>query len=266
MATLSTKDKQGLGLFAIVVAALVGAMAVNYSLSGREKPDDRNCLSDIARKTVIVIDRSDETPRQTVDEIAARISNYVSGSAQENELVAIYEVSEGARTELSPVFSACVPRKDGNDLYEHRASIKKFYEKRFAKPLADALNRPATTSDSSPVAEVLTDLSASDVMQSTNTRLMVFSDMMQNSSNASLYGCRDGRSAIAAYKRGRSGSIDRPGFRNTSVELHLVPREGLDPAAVQCRARFWTWFFGNNEGSGGGVEFRPLPGGAAVNG
>lgn len=266
MANLSAKDKQGFGLIAVVAAVLIGAMGFNYSLSGREKPDEKNCLSSIARKTVIVIDRSDATPRQTVDEIAARIRNYVSGSAQENELVAIYEVSEGARTELSPIFSACVPKKDGNDLYEHRASIKKFYEQRFAKPLADALSRPATTSDSSPVAEVLTDLSASDVMQSSSTRLMVFSDMMQNSSNSSLYGCRDGRSAVAAYKRSRSGSIDRPEFRNTSVELHLVPREGLDPAAVQCRARFWTWFFGNNEGSGDGVEFRPLPGGAAVDG
>lgn len=266
MAKLSTKDKQGLGLIAAVLAIVIVAMGMNFSLSGREKPDEKNCLSDIGRKTVVVIDRSDDTPRQTVDEIAARIRNYVSRSAQENELVAIYEVSEGARTKLSPIFSACVPKKDGNDLYEHRASIQKFYEKRFEKPLAEVLNRPAATSTTSPVAEVLTDLSASDVMQSSSTRLMVFSDMMQNSSNATLYGCRDGRSAIASYKRSRSGSIDRPAFRNTSVELHLVPREGLDPAAVQCRARFWTWFFGNNEGSGGGVDFQPLPGGAAVNG
>jgi hypothetical protein len=131
--------------------------------------------------------------------------------------------------------------------------------------LAEALKRPATTSETSPVAEVLTDLSASDVMQSPSTRLMVFSDMMQNSGNGSLYGCRDGRSAIAAYKRSKSGSIERPTFRNTSVELHLIPREGFDPAVVQCRMRFWTWFFGNNEGSGAGVEFLPLPGGAAVN-
>lgn len=266
MAAFTTKDKQGLGLIAVVFAVIVVAMAMNYSLSGREKPNEMNCLSDIARKTVIVIDRSDDTPRQTVEEIAARIRNYVGGTAQENELISIFEVSEGARTALSPIFSACVPKKDGSDLYEHRASIKKFYEQRFARPLADALSRPATTSKSSPIAEVLTDLSASDVMQSSNTRLMVFSDMLQNSSNGSLYGCRDGRSAIATYKRNRSGSIERPEFHNTSVELHLVPREGLDPAAVQCRARFWTWFFGNNEGSGEGVEFRPLPGGAAIDG
>jgi hypothetical protein len=266
MAKLSTKDKQGLGLIAGVLAILIVVMGLNYSLSDREKPDEKNCLPRVARKTVVVIDRSDATPRQTVEEIAARIRNYVSDSAQENELIAIYEVSEGARTALTPVFTSCVPKKDGNDLYEHRASIRKFYDGRFAKPLADALIRPAQTSTTSPIAEVLTDLSASDVMQSSSTRLMVFSDMMQNSSNSSLYGCRDGQAAIAAYRRSRSGSVERPEFRNTSVDLHLIPREGLDPAAVQCRARFWTWFFGDNEGAGGGVEFLPLPGGAPVNG
>ena len=119
-----------------------------------------------------------------------------------------------------------MPQKDGNDLYEHRKSIKKFYDERFAKPLAEALKRPATTSKTSPVAEVLTDLSASDVMQSSSTRLMVFSDMMQNSDNVSLYGCRDGLSAIAEYMIGkadsqadcadRSTKVRRPTFRPTN--------------------------------------------------
>ena len=67
------------------------------------KPDENtNCLSNIARKTVIVIDRSDDTPKQTVAEIAARIRNYVSSSAQENELVSIFEVTANAYIGVPP--------------------------------------------------------------------------------------------------------------------------------------------------------------------
>ncbi len=263
---LSAKDKQGIALIAGVLILLLIAFAANYSLSGKQRPDDLNCVSPITRKTVVVIDRSDKTPRQTVDEVAARIRNYVSEQAQENELISIYEVTAGATTSLSPVFQSCVPRKDGNDLYEHRRSIQKFYENKFVKPLSEVLTRPATTSESSPIAEVLTDLSASEAMRSQSTRLMVFSDMLQNSRNGSLYGCTNAREAISTYRTNKSGSIVRPEFKNTAVELHLIPREGLPSAAVQCRSGFWTWFFGDSSGDGSGLDFKPLPGGAPVNG
>lgn len=249
-----------------VCVLTLAAIAANYSLSGKEKPDEQNCVSPVIRKTVIVIDRSDDTPAQTIAEIGARVRNYINGSAQENELISIFEVSSQSATALKPVFSSCVPRKDGNDLYEHRAAIQKFYKVHFEKPLEAALQRPASTSDSSPIAEVISDLSASDAMRSPASHLMVFSDMLQNSGNGSLYGCTSGETAIAEYRRRKSGSIERPTFSNTSVELHLVPRDGLPPAAVQCRAQFWTWFFGDNSGTGAGVEFRPLPGGASING
>jgi hypothetical protein len=264
MASLSRKDKHGLVLIGAVLAALLALFAVNYQLSNKPKADERNCIVPVTDKTVILIDRSDDTPTQTLDEIVARIKDYVATRAAQNELISIFEITPTSRTRLSPVFSSCLPQKDGNDLYQNRRAIQKFFEERFEAPLDAALAKPPSRSNTSPISEVITDLAASEHLNAAHSRLMVFSDLMQNSDNTSLYGCTSSSDAIAHFRQKRAGAIERPTFKNTSVELHVIPREGIGEATVACRNGFWAWFFGDNEGDGAGLELKPLPGGARV--
>lgn len=264
MGALSKKDRQGLLLIAGVVVLVIIAFGFSYRQSNKPKLDGRSCPATIVRSTAIVIDRSDDTPSQTLDEILARTKRFVAEGAQEGELVSLFEVSGTSRTSLKPVFSACVPQRDGNDLYENRRKIQRTFTERFAGPLDAALAAKPVRSESSPISEAVIDLSASQYLSAPTNRLIVFSDMLQNSDNASLYGCTSAKTAIADFRAHRAGAIERPTFRNTAVELNVIPREGIGRETVRCRDGFWAWFFGDDEGADAGLTLRMLPGGARV--
>ena len=261
---LTKKDWQGLMLIAGVMALVVAALGFSYRQSNAPKLDGRGCTADISHATAIVIDRSDDTPSQTLDEIVARTRRLVAEQVQQGELVSLFQISTGSRTRLEPVFSACVPERDGNDLYENRRKIQKRFADSFAKPLDAALSAKPLKSDTSPISEAITDLSASQYLAAPSNRLVVFSDMMQNSDNASLYGCSSAKSAIESFRAHRAGAIERPTFRNTAVQLNVIPREGMGRETVACRDGFWAWFFGDDEGAQAGLTSSMLPGGAKV--
>jgi hypothetical protein len=264
MASFSKKDRQGFLIIAGVALVLLVAFAFSYRMSNKPKLDERSCPASIARSTAIVIDRSDDTPAQTLNEVLARTKRFVAETAQQGELVSLFEISGTSRTSLKPVFSACVPQRDGNDIYENRRKIQRTFSERFSKPLESALAAEPTKSDSSPISEAVIDLSASEYLSAPANRLIVFSDMLQNSDNATLYGCTAAKTAIAEFRSHRAGAIERPTFRNTAIELNVIPREGIGRETVKCRDGFWAWFFGDNEGTDAGLTLRMLPGGARI--
>jgi hypothetical protein len=264
MAALSKKDKQGFLLIASVVLLVLLLFVANYQRSNKPKLDDRSCPAVLGRSTAIVIDRSDYTPSQTLDEILARTKRFISERALEGELISLFEISGSSRMSLKPVFSACLPQRDGNDLYENRRKIQRQFGERFAKPLDQALAATPTPSKSSPISEAIIDLSASEYLAAPTNRLIVFSDLLQNSPNASLYGCSSAKTAIAEFRSHRAGAIERPTFRNTAVELNVIPREGIGHDTVACRDGFWAWFFGDDDGPEAGVTTKMLPGGARI--
>jgi hypothetical protein len=264
MGNLSAKDQQGIAIIAVVIAVAIGMVAYNSHLSARAKPDERNCVAPISRKTVFVIDQSDAIPSQTITEIRNRALQTVANDVQANELVSVYLVSDEARTRLTAIFSACKPEQQGSELTEDVKAIKRRFKENFQKPLEAALSLHPPKSVASPLAEVIVDLSLSDHLRAPDNRLVVFSDMMQNSSNTSLYQCADAKSAIANYREHRSGAVQRPTFKNTDVRLNFIPREGVGPEVAACRTGFWSWFFGDNEGPNSNLATDYLPGGAKI--
>jgi hypothetical protein len=157
-----------------------------------------------------------------------------------------------------------VPQRDGSDLTENRRKIQRQFAERFTKPLDAALAGTPAKSDSSPISEAVSDLSASEFLGAPTNRLIIFSDMLQNSDNASLYGCTSAKAAIVDFRSHRAGAIERPTFQNTAVELHVIPREGIGAETVKCRDGFWAWFFGNDDGADAGLTMKMLPGGARI--
>jgi hypothetical protein len=264
MKVLSKKDKQGIGLIAAVVIIVGLLIAYNLSLSSRQRPDALNCIAPVTKKTVFVIDQSDSIPEQTAAEILRRIRNAVASDVSDNEQVTIFQVTDGSRTHLEPIFSKCKPAKDGFELTENVRMIRKRFADEFAKPLEAALATATPKSSTSPIGEVLIDLSLSDYLRGDTNRLFVFSDLMQNSGNTSLYRCSDSKHAVSEFRARRSGAVERPTFRNTAISLNFIPREGIGAPTVRCRAGFWSWFFGDNEGANASLTPDYLPGGAKL--
>jgi hypothetical protein len=264
MSTLSAKDRQGIGLITLVLIAAGAMIAVNMHLSARPKPDSRSCIAPISRKTVFLIDLSDAIPDQTATEIKSRVLNAVSKDVQFNELVSVFVITDTSRTQLTPIFSACKPQQSGSEITENVRTIKKRFSDNFQKPLERALATRPPQSATSPVGEAVIDLSLSDYLRAPENRMVVFSDMMQNSGNYSLYSCTDAHAAIAGFRQNRAGAMERPTFKNTDVRLNFIPREGVGRAVAACRQGFWAWFFADNEGPKAGLNSDFLPGGAKV--
>jgi len=93
---------------------------------------------------------------------------------------------------------------------------------------------------------------------------LIFSDMLEHMPGKfSMYppqACRDQASTVRSYRESRKGAIERPTFKNTTVQLNIVPRTDVARSVINCRDQLWPWFFGDNEGKASGMTPDFLPG------
>lgn len=258
---LSNKDKKGIGLIVGTVLVLLAMLVANFSANNKPKLGPDLCAGTVVRNTVLLLDYSEEISDQTLDEIKARALIYIDQKVEIGERVTVFTVSELSRSSLRPIVSVCKPAVDGSRLTEDVRHIKKRYHSDFIAPLTDALSRRPTTSKESPIAQALTDISLTQYLRGPQNSLLVFSDMLENTDRFSLYKCQNSEQTIQRYRSSRTGAMERPQFKNTIVQLHLIPRDESTPGMMKCRDRLWAWFFGDGEGSGTQLDVSYLPGG-----
>jgi hypothetical protein len=110
------------------------------------------------------------------------------------------------------------------------------------------------------ITQVVSDISSSQFLRAPANKLVVFSAMTEQSPEFSLLACHDVDETIRTYREARAGGVQRPAFRNTSIELDVVPDVGVTRAVASCRERFWNWYFGDFEGEGTHLSRDYLPG------
>ncbi len=229
-----------------------------------EKPNpETNCYKHISGKIAILIDKTDIIPPQTQTEIAARALAAINEHSKMGDLISVYEITQDSLTALKPAFQICRPKSgsESNELTENSKKIDKDFKEKFEKPLIDILSANTGQAQNSPIAEAIMDINLSTAMRDAEYgRIILFSDLMQHSSNVSTYGCNNPDSAINLFKASRQGSSQRPTFNNTIVELHIIPRPKMTEQEVQCRDKFWLWFLGDMRGQDYGVQRLDLPG------
>ena len=254
---LTAKDKKGIWLIVGVGLAL-GSLLVAGIIFEPPEPGPDNCVGAPQASTVVVIDNSQSITEQTRREVSARILSFVRDSVQQNERVSLFRVSAISSDSLVPVFSRCRLQRDGNDLYEDARTMTRQFTERFQAPLEEAVSKLPSNSPSSPIAQAMIDISLSEYLGPSATRLVVFSDLLENTPAFSLYGCVDGDVAIKNFRESRRGAQERPKFRGTSVFLNVIPRVNLPTQTTSgCRDKFWMWFFGDNPGGSLTPAFLP---------
>lgn len=261
--TLSKNDKKGLVLIAVAIAGLLAMVVANLAAGNKPKPGADLCMGTVTRNTVFLLDYSEEISDQTLDEIKARALSYIDQKVKVGEKVTIFTVSELSKSSLRPVVSVCKPDENGSRLTEDVRHIKKRYRSEFLTPVSDALSRRPTSSKESPIAQALTDISLTQYLRGEQNSLLVFSDMLENTNRFSLYKCQSSEQSISRYRASRMGAMERPQFKSTNVQLHLIPREGSSLEMLQCRDRLWAWFFGDGAGATAQLDVSYLPGGPA---
>jgi hypothetical protein len=112
------------------------------------------------------------------------------------------------------------------------------------------------------LTQVVSDISSSQFLRAPANKLAVFSTMIEQSPRFSLLACQDVDETIRTYREARAGGVQRPAFRNTSIELDVVPDVRVTRAVASCREQFWNWYFGDFEGEGTHLSRDYLPGAA----
>jgi hypothetical protein len=260
----SAKDKNGLWLIAIVAAAIIAIMSLQIARGNKPKAGPDNCSGDVAENTVLLLDYSEQIPDQTLDEIVARAMKHIHNQVKVNERVSIFAISEISKRSLKPIVSLCKPPDDGSRLVENIQLIRRHYKSDFEDPIRSALSQKPVDSSESPVAQALTDISLSEYLRGTKNTLVVFSDMLENTSKFSMYKCVAPEKAIALFRESRIGAVERPEFKNTKVSLNIIPRLDLARETLKCRDKLWPWFFGDDKGPDARLTIDYLPGGAPV--
>lgn len=261
MKTKAQKDKHAYMLMGAVLIGVVLLLGAKVSLDHKAKRGMDNCLPDTDRQTVVLIDSSEEVPTQTQSEIIARAMSHILQNVRVDERVTIFAISASTPTSLEPIVSVCRPPEDGNRAIENIAMIRKTFKQNFEAKITKALSNPITDSNYSPIAQAITDISLSQYLRGRSNTLLIYSDMLENTAKFSMYNCRTPEKISAIYRASRTGAKERPEFRNTEVILNIIPRLKVAKEALQCREKFWPWFFGDNEGPHSSIKIDYLPGG-----
>lgn len=263
--------KRGVQIFAAMGVFLITVGI--FMVTKKPKNEDRRtgCPNKITRETVIVLDRSSEVSLQTKEEISNRIKNIIDRKVQVGERITIYEVNDDAYTNLRSIdlsgkgLDFCKPRdKAENALIDNVSLVHTIYESRIKKILASEVINSRGKDSKSPIAQVVFDASLSKHMlvdkkfdKDKRVSFYLFSDLMENSKDLSVYSCSNGENAISKFKQSRMGrtsasdsgladkdALARPMFKNiANFEVHLVPTHQSE-GTLKCRNKFWNWYFG----------------------
>ena len=253
------KDRHGYLLIGVIVIILIAFLIFRATLIAPSGcPDD--CCGIISQSSVILLDHTDAITQQTKSEIESRALAHVE-SLPENSRVTVFAVTEQSKTDLKPRFNRCIPPQFVSPLTGDPKQVQKNYNAKFRTPLVESLRLQIRKSNQSPLAQAMTDISLSQYLRAPVNHLLVFSDMLENTSTFSLYSCTSSQQAAIDYRKARKGAEERPRFVNTDIMLNLIPRYDLPEGALRCRDGFWNWFFGDNSGPAAVIRSEYLPGG-----
>jgi hypothetical protein len=204
----------------------------------------------LAGHTVVIVDRTDRwTPA-----MSAALTQIIENAQRETQRYQKFSiVSLDAEQSVHPVFSVCNPGEPTfwSDLYRGRRYTSRDFEERFvdaADRVVEAVSAPSQAS-SSPIVEYVHRWLGSDDFNASmpNRRLILVSDMRQNSPLYSIYSAHDGGQLDQVVERQFGPSAEGVAFdiyfvahgRDHNVSEDAV-RAAWDRAFGQIGAQY-TW-------------------------
>lgn len=247
--------RDAIGLFnLIIIAAVLGAISyAAFVLKPAEYDSQTLCLvGTVPPHRVVVIDKTDlYSPVQ-----AEAIGHVILGERDAlavGERLSLYELNESGQLRNTNRFSLCNPGagEQVNPLYRNPERVQARYNALFAEPLERALADLVTPKDapSSPIIEALARLGQDPAFDRTvpARRIVLVSDMLQNSDVFSVYGRRRGAfsnrvppaEAVAAAIRDTYGDS----LRGVELEIRLIPRETWEAEQRGVLQAYWAEIF-----------------------
>lgn len=247
--------RDALGLFnLIIITAVLGVISyAAFVLKPAEYDSQTLCLADsVPPHRVVVIDKTDLYSTQQAEAIAGLI-RFERDALAVGERFSLYELNESGQLRNTNRFSLCNPGagEQVNPLYRNPERIQARYEALFADPLDRALADLVLPKDapSSPIIEALARLGNDPSFDRTvpGRRIVLVSDMLQNSDVFTVYGRRRGEfadrvppvEAVASAIRETYGDS----LRGVQLEIRLIPRENWEADQRGVLFDYWNAVF-----------------------
>jgi hypothetical protein len=249
----SSSDLLGFGIIALVLLAFAGLWYWKSEVEGKLVPYDKVVGCPVGgpfATTVLLLDLTDKVSflqEQQVIKFAESLANLKSDNAvgmHERAILVLLKESHNSQLPI-PVVSVCNPG-DGSDLDEFTGNpglAKKRFEERFLSPIKDAISTlvEVQPAGSSPIIESIRGIGVSSFFTSPKTghknRLIVISDMIQNSNNISFY--RDGLVLNDKALQTQAAELDEV----EEAELYVIGREQLATTQGKELIEFWSRYF-----------------------
>lgn len=232
---MTKQDIQGIGILLFVGFAIASLFALKYAISTSADDIDPETLCRIGHNdpvTKVLIDKTDPWNENSRQRLARLIASLKINLAQ-HERLSIYILDETGTYSPTPVFDMCNPGRgdQASELYQNPRLIQKRYEEQFSAPLDEILEtllKPGSA-PRSPILETMHGLRGTG-----EERLVVVSDMMQNSEELTFYG----QSILPAPEvKDEVCAMNRP---YQSVDVFTVNRANIKVSKKQEVRSFWS--------------------------
>ena len=243
------KDRRGFFILGGCAVLLVsGAAALT---SARTHPRDQNTSCRHGEKpdlqTYVIVDRSDPWTETQTALLRAALSGIARSISTEDRLTLI-PFDGSAAHPANPLFDRCkTPDASAtNSAYQNPARAEKAHQENFLKPLEAtiaAITKPSRAKETHLVA-FLSDLAAQIQYEggAAKTRIVIFSDMAENTPALSVYAKAKGQFTNQNFARYFTGRI-RDHLSNIRTEIYLMPPPGRSPDIEKRIKTAWTYAF-----------------------
>ena len=254
-----TKDRLGLLLIGLAMAALAAMAAAGFALRPPPTDSDTLCRTDrpVAAHTFILVDATDRLETRHRRRLRAVV-------AQERERLSPYDrlsiasVRADRPQEPRLIFSLCNPGdgRDANPLFQNTKRAQERWDAAFGDELEKAVRRASggRAGRASPIAASVRAVAADPDFSAAipARRLVLVSDLLEHEQEGfSLYA----ESADYAGYRARNGRV--ADLRGVGVRVVTLDRADQGARQDAARARFWDPFFDDADASD--VSFDPAP-------
>lgn len=253
-----SRDKEGipwvaLSLFIVVVLTIGGGLGWMYFRAmAQNVPMDAELCPEAGpgEQTIVLVDATDTIASITQTEILTKISDLATATPKGGRFE--LRVLEPGAARTTTLFNRCNPG-DGSDLDELTGNPEMAHKKwasQFSGPLADAMKRSVTGqgADTSPIMagiqQIAVDRLSSAHSRSISNKVIVVSDMLENSEAFSIYQAGPDFIAFQKSPANKRYSTDLAG---AGVAIWFLERE-TKVASVPLM-EFWIQWILENRGS-----------------
>ena len=238
------ENRQAIVILFVVLAFLltIGGIALWIKPSLTGCPDDGKYP-----RTVVLIDATDSFSPSQVKTVREHI-NELRRELTLHEWVGIFVLRADNLILPEPEIALCNPgsEADANPLYQNPEIIRRRFERKFQRPLEDALRRLAETESpqaTSPILEMVEAIALDSDFDSTQMRRMIIiSDMLQNVPQYSHY--RDSPPNFSTFREsGYARQFMNLSLLGVDVEILYLIRESTGELQTHGHIAFWKNYF-----------------------